>query len=66
MVPLHFLETGIDYEASVYADAPGADWQGNPTAMHIGRKRVNSETVLTLDLAPGGGQAIRFRPLEER
>jgi alpha-glucosidase len=64
LVPLDFLEPGIDYEASVYADALGADWQSNPTAMHIGRKRVNADTVLTIDLAPGGGQAIRFRPLE--
>jgi alpha-glucosidase len=66
LVPLDFLEAGTDYEASIYADAHGANWESNPTAMHIGRKRVNSGTVLTIELAPGGGQAIRFRPLDER
>ena len=34
-----------------------------PEAMRITRERVNAETILRLDLAPGGGQAIAFRPI---
>jgi alpha-glucosidase len=64
-VPLDFLEPGRDYVASIYADGAGADVQANPTAVSITRKRVNRDTELRIDLAPGGGQAIRLRPLEQ-
>ncbi len=63
LVPLDFLEPGVDYVASIYADGPDTDYQFNPTETQITRERVNSKTVLTLNLAPGGGQAIRFQPL---
>ncbi|MFH1143648.1 MAG: glycoside hydrolase family 97 protein [Candidatus Eisenbacteria bacterium] len=63
LVPLDFLSPEIDYEASIYADGPGADYLDNPTSMRITRERVNARTVLRIGLAPGGGQAIRFRPL---
>ena len=62
-VPLDFLDPGTEYVASIWADADDADWRDNPTAMWIGRKRVTAGTVLDLDLAAGGGQAIRFSPM---
>jgi alpha-glucosidase len=62
-VPLDFLTPGVDYTAFVYADAPGADYRGNPKAVRITRERVSADTVLRVDLAPGGGLAVRFRPL---
>ncbi len=62
-VPLDFLDPGTEYVASIWADAADADWRDNPKAMWIGRKRVTSGTVLDLDLAAGGGQAIRFSPM---
>jgi len=62
-VSLNFLEPDIDYVASIYADAPGASHQDNPTAIRITRERVSAESVLRIELAAGGGQAIRFRPL---
>ncbi len=64
LVPLDFLEEGADYIASIYADGPGADYRGNPKSMHIGRQKVNAETVMKIQLAAGGGQAIRFRPVK--
>ncbi|MBN1826992.1 MAG: glycoside hydrolase family 97 protein [Candidatus Eisenbacteria bacterium] len=60
LVPLGFLDPGAAYTAYVYADAPGADYRGNPEALSITREKVNAETVMRIDLAPGGGQAIRF------
>ncbi len=63
--PLSFLEPGRKYVAEIYRDAPDADWRTNPLAIEITRQIVDASTVLTLRLAPGGGTAIRFHPLEE-
>lgn len=62
---LSFLEPGRRYVAEIYQDAPGADWRTNPLAIEITRQIVDASTVLTLRLAPGGGTAIRFHPLEK-
>ncbi|MCA9989979.1 MAG: glycoside hydrolase family 97 C-terminal domain-containing protein, partial [Anaerolineales bacterium] len=53
---------GVTYVAEIYADDPAGDWQTNPLALTITQMLVDSETLLTLRLAAGGGQAIRFRP----
>lgn len=63
-VPLSFLEPGVSYEAQVYRDADDADWMKNPTAYAVESKKVNADTVLTIQMAPGGGQAIRFKALD--
>ncbi|SHL03232.1 glycoside hydrolase family 97 protein [Rhodothermus profundi] len=63
--PLSFLEPGRRYLAEIYRDAPDADWRTNPLALEIVRQVVDASTVLTLRLAPGGGTAIRFHPIEE-
>ena len=60
--PLSFLDPGRSYVAEIYRDADNADWQTNPEAYTIEQRNVDSNTVLTLRLAPGGGQAIRFSP----
>lgn len=60
--PLTFLEPGTTYEAQVYRDADDAHWWDNPTAYTIETQEVTADTVMTLKLAPGGGQAIRFTP----
>jgi alpha-glucosidase len=62
-VPLDFLDPGVDYVASIYGDGPQADWETNPTSMNITRQRVNARTLFRIDLAAGGGMAVRFRPL---
>jgi alpha-glucosidase len=61
--PLTFLAPGKKYEAQIYRDGPGADYRTNPLSIAIDKKVVTSRDVLTLDLAPGGGTAIRFRAL---
>ena len=62
VVPLDFLDSGVEYVASIYADGPGADWKSNPTPVRITREIVTAGAKLTIHLAPGGGQAIRLRP----
>jgi alpha-glucosidase len=59
---LDFLIPGVTYVAEIYADGEGAHYLENAYALEIRRVLVDSTTLLTLDLAPGGGQAIRFYP----
>jgi len=58
-VPLGFLGKG-DYIAEIYADGPDA--AASPQHTLIEQKRVNAGSRLKLDLASGGGAAIRLRP----
>ncbi|WP_307003287.1 glycoside hydrolase family 97 C-terminal domain-containing protein [Sphingomonas sp. SORGH_AS_0879] len=62
-VPLDFLDKGARYEATIYADGPGADWRTAPEKLAIRQQVVTAGDQLSLDLASGGGQAIRFRRL---
>jgi alpha-glucosidase len=59
-VALDFLDPGRDYEAQIYRDGPGADWQGDAHAITIERRTVGRGAVIELPLAPGGGAAVRF------
>jgi alpha-glucosidase len=61
-VPLNFLTPGRKYTAEIYADGPGANWATNPLSVAISKRTVDSGTNLSVVLAPGGGQAIRFTP----
>ena len=61
--PLTFLRPGVTYTATLYADAPEADWQTQPYAYVIERRTVTSTDTLTLQLATSGGCAISFLPL---
>jgi len=62
-VSLGFLEPGVRYRAEVYRDGDGADFRSSPFAFKRETRVVSSTDSLTLVLAPGGGQAIRFTPL---
>jgi alpha-glucosidase len=59
-VPLAFLTPGRKYRAQIYRDGPTADYRGHGKDLVIEERDVTSADVLTLRLAPGGGQAIRF------
>jgi alpha-glucosidase len=61
-VPLDFLTPGKRYVAEIYADGPGANWSTNPLPVAISKRNVNSNTRLSVVLAPGGGQAVRITP----
>ncbi|MDB5271261.1 MAG: glycoside hydrolase family 97 protein [Hymenobacter sp.] len=64
-IKLDFLTPGQRYEATIYADGKGADWQKNPTAYRISKQVVTSKSALTLQLAPGGGAAVSFKPVKK-
>lgn len=61
--PLSFLDPGRRYRAEIYRDAPDAHWKTNREAIVIEAREVTSAETLSLHLAPGGGQAIRFVPI---
>jgi alpha-glucosidase len=59
-VPLSFLTPGKRYRAQIYRDGPDADYRTNGKSLVVEERAVTSADVLTLRLAAGGGQAIRF------
>jgi alpha-glucosidase len=59
---LDFLEPGRTYIARVYADGADAHFETNPTAYEIREEQVTRDDVLSIELAPGGGQAIAVIP----
>ncbi|USN98176.1 MAG: glycoside hydrolase family 97 catalytic domain-containing protein [Phycisphaeraceae bacterium] len=65
-VPLRFLDESRIYVASIYEDGPVDAFSPFRTNVQITRRLVTSETVLTADLHPSGGQAVRLAPAFER
>lgn len=62
-VDLSFLNPGRRYEAVLFADAPDADSQ--PSKFTLSRRTVDSKTRLEIDMAPGGGFALKLTPVGE-
>jgi alpha-glucosidase len=60
-VSLDFLGTG-SWTAEIYADGSEAHWKDRPLELEVREETVEAGSTLSLRLAPGGGQAIRFRP----
>ncbi len=60
-LPLKFLDPNRAYTAQIYRDGDKAGYKGAARFdIVIESKRVKSSDTLTLKLAPGGGEAIRF------
>jgi alpha-glucosidase len=59
-IPLNFLGSGT-YDAEIYADGPNAS--AEPKNSIVDKRRVNTQTVLNLKLAQGGGCAVRLIPV---
>ena len=55
---LDFLDKGKTYVATVYTDAPDADYKTNPQAYTITKGLVTAKSVLKLHSVAGGGYAI--------
>ena len=62
-VKLDFLKPGTKYEATIYADAPDADYETNPQAYTITKQKVTSKSTLKLKMARSGGFAVSLRSL---
>jgi hypothetical protein len=61
VLKMDFLEKGKKYVATVYADAPDADYKTNPQAYTINTGLVDARTVLHLHSVAGGGYAISIK-----
>jgi alpha-glucosidase len=59
-IKLNFLDSGTRYRAQIYRDAEGADWKSNPHAITIESRELTRDDTLTLQLASGGGAAVRL------
>lgn len=57
-VKLDFLDKGKTYTATIYKDAPDADYKTNPQAYEITTQKVTCKSVLKLNAVPGGGFAV--------
>ena len=59
-VDLSFLDGDGRYNAEIYADGADAHWESNPYSLSIEERPVTVADSLTLQLAAGGGAAIRL------
>jgi alpha-glucosidase len=64
-VKLDFLDENITYHAEIYKDGLNADWKHHPTEYEIDHKEVKKNDKLRIELAPGGGMAVKFYPTED-
>jgi hypothetical protein len=62
-VKLDFLTPGLQYEATLYADAPEADYETAPQAYTISKQVLTSEDTLTVRMARCGGFGLSLREL---
>lgn len=65
-VKLDFLDPDRTYTAQIYRDGEDASWQSHPHAFKFETRTVRRADALTLKLASGGGQAIRFAASKAR
>ena len=59
-VELSFLDEDGRYDAEIYVDGADADWESNPYSLAIEARSVTAADRLALQLAPGGGAAVRL------
>ena len=60
-VPLDFLDSGVTYTATVYADGTaGTVPRATPTV--VSTRTVTSSATLSMAMAGAGGQAVIIRP----
>lgn len=64
-ISLNFLDENKKFIAEIYRDGNKADWKTNPYEIIIEQKPVERNQSLTIQLAPGGGQAIRFKKITD-
>lgn len=63
-INLSFLPAGKKMEATIYEDGKTANWKTNPMSYNIRKVKVNSKTVLKINVAPGGGAAIKISEIK--
>ena len=61
LIPLSMLEEGQDYVATIYRDGKKADWRSKPYDYVIETQTVQSSDTLRINMASGGGLAIKMQ-----
>jgi alpha-glucosidase len=61
-----FLDADKQYLATIYTDAPDANYKTNPQAYIIKKALVTSKSVLKQQCAPGGGYAISIIEIADK
>ena len=61
-VAFDFLDEGVRYVATLYADGKDADYATKPDSYQIKTGIVTSKSKIKVDMARGGGFAISIRP----
>jgi hypothetical protein len=64
VLKLNFLTPDKKYKATIYEDGKDAHWEKNPKSYAIKTIQVTSKSKINLNLANGGGTAIRFIPVK--
>lgn len=64
-ISFDFLEPGKKYEATLYADAPDADYKTNPQAYTIRKMKIGHNSKLVQKCAAGGGYAMEIREIKK-
>lgn len=65
-ISFDFLNKGQNYIATVYSDAPDADYKTNPQAYEIKKYVVTRKSKLKQVCGPGGGYAISIFPVNDK
>jgi alpha-glucosidase len=60
-IPLAFLDPGVKYTATIYADAHPEEPKNNE--VRIEARAVDATAILHMDLSSNGGQAVRIVPI---
>ncbi len=60
-INLDFLEPGKTYKATLYEDAEDTHFKNNKEVYRVREMDVNSTSVISAEMAPGGGHSIWIR-----
>ena len=64
-ITFDFLDSDKDYVATIYSDGEHAHYRNNPKDYEIDKYRVDANSTLTQQCAPGGGYAISVFAVED-
>ncbi|MCF6268492.1 MAG: glycoside hydrolase family 97 protein [Melioribacteraceae bacterium] len=64
-INFEFLNSEIEYEATIYKDGENAHWNDNPTEIEISKMKIDNGSIKEFKLAPGGGIAISLIPIKD-
>lgn len=65
VISLNFLDPGVKYTATIYADGKKASYDKNPKDYTVTSRTVKAGDKLKLTAAPGGGFAVSLTPIKK-